>query len=335
LIEELIESLSDKVNSTDNFEDGTKYRKRDKALGYRYIEHNQLYKRYIALDIDSPSSAFLWEEKNLPPPTIITISPESGRCHYLWELKTPVIYTQAGRRAPQRFYEAVDMALTRAVPGADPAYVGRFTKNPCHPHWKVLQHRVSYELEDFMEYVDITPQRKLQRYQNGLGRNCTLFDNLRFWAYPAVKLYDAYEDFQEDVNTQAFNINAEFTGSPAGTLFYKEVLSTAKSVGAWTWRHRHDKLVNRGVMDLPGDMPLLEKQRQAAAYTHTSRTTSTRQRIVEAVAALRMQGTPLTQKAVAIHSGLSLLSVKRNWAMIEQHCMGRGAPNISFHVKSN
>ncbi|KCB47961.1 replication initiation protein [Bordetella hinzii] len=317
MIEELIESLLGKLNSTDNFEDGTKYRRKDKALGYRYIEHNQLYKRYIVLDIDSPSSAFLWEEKNLPAPTIITISPESGRCHYLWELKTPVIYTQAGRRAPQRFYEAVDIALTRAVPGADPAYVGRFTKNPCHPHWKVLQHRVSYEFEDFMEYVDITSQRELQRYQNGLGRNCTLFDNLRFWAYPAVKLYDAYEDFQEDVNTQAFNINAEFAGSPAGTLFYKEVLSTAKSVGTWTWRHRHDKRVNRGVMALPADMLLAEKQRQAAAYTNEAKMNDTQKRIIASVTALKAQGTAITQNSIAVHSGLSLRSVKRNWSQVE------------------
>ncbi|QJP72080.1 replication initiation protein [Burkholderia glumae] len=216
MIEELIKSLPNKVSSTDNFEDGTRYRKRDKALGYRYIEHNQLYKKFVIVDVDSPGGAFLWEDLNLPAPSLVTISPDSGRCHYLWGLKTPVIYTDGGRRSPQRFYEAVDVALTHAIPGADPAYVGKFTKNPCHPYWKVIQHRVSYDLEDFSEYLDLTAKRKAQRHINSEGRNSTLFDSLRFWAYPAVKIYDSYSDFQEDVNAQAFLINRDFFGNALG-----------------------------------------------------------------------------------------------------------------------
>ncbi|QKM55020.1 replication initiation protein [Burkholderia glumae] len=318
MIEELINSLPSKVSSTDGFEDGTKYRKRDKALGYRYIEHNQLYKKFIVVDVDTPGSAFLWEDMNLPAPSLITISPDSGRCHYLWGLKTPVIYTDGGRRSPQRLYEAVDVALTHAIPGADPAYVGKFTKNPCHPYWKVIQHRVSYDLEDFSEYLDLTPKRKTQRHVNREGRNSTLFDNLRFWAYPTVKFYDSYSDFQEDANAQAFIINQDFAGTPSGLLLHKEVLSTAKSVGTWTWRHRHDKLLNRGVMNLPQDMPLQEKQRQGATYTHSTRTTGSQKRILEAVAALKTQGVPVTQTSVATQAGLSVLSIKRNWKLVEE-----------------
>ncbi|QJP72081.1 hypothetical protein [Burkholderia glumae] len=99
-------------------------------------------------------------------------------------------------------------------------------------------------------------------------------------------------------------------------LLHKEVLSTARSVGMWTWRHRHDKLLNRGVMNLPDDMPLQEKQRQAASYTNASRLNSTLQRILEAVAALKIQGTPVTQTSVARQAGLSIVSVKRNWRLV-------------------
>ena len=89
-----IDSLPNKVRCTDDFEEGTKFRLKSKALNFKYLETNQLYKKFICIDIDKPRSAYLWEEKNLPPPSIITVNPENGHSHYLYGLKTPVIYTE-------------------------------------------------------------------------------------------------------------------------------------------------------------------------------------------------------------------------------------------------
>ena len=61
-----IGALPDKVRSAEFKDEGTKFRKREKALGYRYMELNQLYKKFIALDIDTPGSAYLWDEHGLP-----------------------------------------------------------------------------------------------------------------------------------------------------------------------------------------------------------------------------------------------------------------------------
>ncbi len=270
-----IEALPEKVRSTDDFEYGTRFRKKENALKFRYVEANQFYKKHIILDIDEPGSAFWWEEKNLPPPSIVVINPENAHCHYLYELNVPVYYTENAKRAPQKFYENTDIALTNAL-GADLDYVGKFVKNPLHPSWLVIKHNATYDLEDFGEYLDLQAHKKKQKLEASLGgRNSTLFDTLRLWAYQEVKQHTFYVSFQDLVDRKAQSINLMFLDSLDGVLPVKEVLSTAKSVGKWTWRHQYsigNGGKNRGVLGLPGDMPLQEKQVQGAAYTNTIRT---------------------------------------------------------------
>ncbi len=270
-----IEALPEKVRSTDDFEYGTRFRKKENALKFRYVEANQFYKKHIILDIDEPGSAYWWEEKNLPPPSIVVINPENAHCHYLYELNVPVYYTENAKRAPQKFYENTDIALTNAL-GADLDYVGKFVKNPLHPSWLVIKHNATYDLEDFGEYLDLQAHKKKQKLEASLGgRNSTLFDTLRLWAYQEVKQHTFYVSFQDLVDRKAQSINLMFLDSLDGVLPVKEVLSTAKSVGKWTWRHQYsigNGGKNRGVLGLPGDMPLQEKQVQGAAYTNTIRT---------------------------------------------------------------
>ena len=97
MLTSFIEALPEKVRSAEYKDEGTRFRKREKALAYRYVELNQLYKKFIALDIDIPGSAFLWDERGLPPPSIIVINPENTHCHYFYELKVPVYYTEQAR----------------------------------------------------------------------------------------------------------------------------------------------------------------------------------------------------------------------------------------------
>lgn len=319
MIEQFIESLPEKVRCTDSFENGTKHRKKDKALSFPYIEHNQLYKKYIAIDVDAPASAFLWEKHRLPEPTFIIVNPKNGHCHYLWQLRTAVIYTENGRRKPQQFYENIDCSLTRALPEADPAYVGKFIKNPLSNFWKAIRHNVEYDLEDFKEYIDTTPIRKRQNLVwDALGRNNTLFNNLRFWAYAKVKhCLDDHRGFIAAVEEQAFEINSQFISQcDKGSLFYKEVISTATSVSNYTWRNRYGEFRRKGIMQLPEDMPLQQKQVLSAGYTNQVRTETVKERILKAAKELKSQGTPITQKSVSIRAECSIDSVKRNWGEI-------------------
>ena len=305
MFESFIEALPDKVRSTNDFEEyGTRFRKKNNALQYRYVELNQLYKKFIVLDLDEPKneskkknklgSAFLWEEKGLPPPTYVVINPENAHCHYLYELKVPVYYTEHAHRAPQKFYENTDLALTNVL-GADLAYVGKFTKNPLHPSWRTIRHGALYDLEDFAEYhLDLRSHKQKQKLADSLGgRNTTLFDTLRHWAYQEVKQHGTYAVFQQVVDNKALSINKLFLDNLNGILPAKEVLSTAKSISKWTWKHRNsigNGNKNRGVIELPENMPIKEKQAQGAAYTNVVRTEAIDETIKLAIHTCKQRG---------------------------------------------
>lgn len=318
-----IEALPEKVRSTSDFQIGTKFRDKSKALDHRYVEVNQLYKKFIVLDLDRPGSAYLWDELGLPPPTFVVINPDNARCHYLYELKTPVFYTEASRRAPQKFYEATDIALTHKLE-ADLSYVGRFTKNPLHPHWRTICHPNStYDLEDFQEWGVVLEHKRKQVLRESLeGRNTTLFDTLRHWAYQVVLKQCSYADFQQGVDNKALGINGMFLDCEKGILPVKEVLSTARSVGTWTWRHKDSigNQKNRGVMGLPPEMSLKAKQAAGASHAHANNSAkqSTREAVLSAAIALKAAGTPVTQQSVAIRAEVSIDSVKRNWKEVDQ-----------------
>jgi hypothetical protein len=295
MYDSFIDALPTKVRSTDWFEEGTRFRKKENALKHRFVELHQLYKKFIALDIDEPATAYRWDERGLPPPSYVMVNPENAHCHYLYELTTPVYYTEQAHRAPQKFYEATDIALTAAL-DADTCFVGRLVKNPLHPSWRTIRHQVSYELADFQEFgLDLRATKKQVVRESAEGRNTTLFDTLRFWAYATVKSYGAFESFQQAVDSKAISINGHFVGNLNGVLPVKEVLSTAKSVGKWTWKHRHSiaERKNVGVLDLPEELPLKEKQRQGAIYTNLMRTEAIDEKIKQAIYRCKDRGLTL------------------------------------------
>ena len=311
MLEIFKDSLQTKVLSTNDLKNGLKFRKKERAIAFSHLATNQLYRKFIVLDIDQPWSAFLWEERGMPVPSLVVISPDTGRCHYLYALETPVIYTEAARRSPQKLYEAVDLGLTRRV-GADLSYVGLITKNPLHPRWKVIQHNAVYDLKQLAEYVDIT-RTKIDR-TNPLGRNCTLFDCLRFWAYPTVRMQTTFEPWQVLADQKAISINCNFPDP----LPAKEVLSVAKSVGQWTWRNRFNSHKNRGIMQLEKDMPLHYKQVLAGKYSSQKEASSTLTKLVSVAKEMQFKGQKVTQPALTSASEVSDRSVKRHWEEISK-----------------
>lgn len=223
---------------SDDLTRGVVVRPAASALRYRHLQPNApLEVGWLLFDVDIPGAAFAWEQANLPAPTVTVVNPANAHAHLFYGLTTPVCMSDAARDAPIRFAAAVQAAF-RAKLGADPAYVGLVAKNPLHAAWRTLWVQHLYDLGELAEYVDLL-RRRPQREALGLGRNCTLFDELRGWAYQWVRTYRrngaSADEWRRAVLGQAERLNVF-----AEPLPFAEVKVAAKSVAIWVWRHFSD-----------------------------------------------------------------------------------------------
>lgn len=150
--------LNTSVITTNDFAEGTLYRKREKVNQFAYCGLNPVYRKYLSFDLDYPDAGHKFEELKVPPPTIITTNRANGHAHYLYELITPVAYHQSARQKPQEYFEAVELEMTRQLKG-DLAFTHTLTKNPLHDRWTVETFPTKYHLSDFTEYFDLPDVR--------------------------------------------------------------------------------------------------------------------------------------------------------------------------------
>ena len=190
---------------------------------------------WLAYDLDTEGAALAWEDRNGPAPNIVAVNPDNGHAHYFYGLETPVHdYTGASEKA-LRYVAAIDLGLTAKL-GADPGYTKLIAKNPLHERWTVITPRVElYDLAELADWLDLENylDRRRRLPATGYGRNCTLFEHLRRWAYAECrKSYLNEELFRYAVQCHGMAINADF----APPLPHAEVRATAKSIARWTWR---------------------------------------------------------------------------------------------------
>ena len=123
--------------------------------------------------------------------------------------------------------------MTRAL-GADQAYTHFLTKTPGHTRWRTIWGRQQpYSLDELRQALpeNLPLPRKISRREAvGFGRNVSLFDSLRAWAYRARLEYSRFEAFSEACLCQAQALNVF-----AAPLPFSELRSTARSVAKWTW----------------------------------------------------------------------------------------------------
>ena len=123
--------------------------------------------------------------------------------------------------------------MTRAL-GADQAYTHFLTKTPGHSRWRTIWGRQQpYGLDELRRALpeDLPlPKRIKAADAVGLGRNVTLFDGLRAWAYRARLEYSRFEAFSDACLYQAQGLNVF-----AAPLPFSELRSTARSVAKWVW----------------------------------------------------------------------------------------------------
>jgi hypothetical protein len=211
------------------------------ALKKRYIQPNKPFDlRWLVYDVDRETAYIDWWDTPLcPAPSIIVYNRENGHCHFLYALTVPVYTQPEAHQAPLRFAAAVDVALTIAL-GADPGYAGLLCKNPLHEHWwTTVWQQEPYDLPWLSDSLDMEPYRDKRRHLPaiGLGRNCTLFEVTRRFAYTHRRVCPERALFT-DIYAYAGHYNESRFQYP---LPVSEVRATARSVTKWVIRRMDDE----------------------------------------------------------------------------------------------
>jgi hypothetical protein len=184
-------SLPYKPYCTDDFSRGLKILPLALALGKKYIQLNPpQMQTFLVFDIDRPGAALAAEDADLPAPTLTVVNPANKHAHMIYALAVPVCTSIYAKNKPYLYLEAIKGAYVQRL-GSDPRYAGLISKNPWHPAWHTIEHgNAVYQLSVLADYV-VLPSKKSRTLLRGnvLGRNCTLFDNLRFWAYRGIRDY--------------------------------------------------------------------------------------------------------------------------------------------------
>lgn len=320
-LELMQQMLPMKPYSTDYLPWGLRIRKREKALKCSYIQFNTPWKTIaLVVDIDhGEGSAFRYEDCGLPQPTFIVINPENANAHYIYLLKNPVFSKHS---KAVRYFKMIQTAYTKIL-GGDPGYTGLIAKNPLsttrdhYMWWRVIRVNRVFSLDELAEYIQDFDHKKggkenrsnnLKAYSGSeyalLGRNCTLFETGRRYAYGVVSNVNSLESLLEKV-LACLNANND------GGLSEKELYGIAKSISKWTWKRRHSFEGRGKKLDLPPKLTVKERQKAGADYVNKLQKETTEGKIREVIEAMRNAGQKVSKSAVARNSGLSRDTVYR------------------------
>lgn len=232
---------------TDDLEAGLRVRSLRQAIEKTYIQANPPHLRVWSIfDVDRPLGGLAWEAANLPPPTWAAVNRVNSHAHLVWGLRAPVLVDGVGARdAPLRYLCAVE-SLMRTRLDADAGYTGLITKNPQHALWKTWRGpQLAYDLAELSEWLPGLEQHIPRRRRPelvGVGRHVSLFDQMRWWAYKAIRKHwggglQAWNAWLSECNNRALVYNADFPVPLDG----REVWHVARSVAKWTWKHTTPK----------------------------------------------------------------------------------------------
>ncbi len=212
---------------------------RGAALEHRYIEANpKALNNLLIVDIDH-RDADLRALQTRPVPHLIVENPANGHAHAVWGLSAPIARTEYAQRKPLAYAAAAVEGLRRAVDG-DKGYSGLITKNPLHASWDSMEvtslnslytlDEIAAGLGDFMPPAGWRRTRARRRNPVGLGRNCSLFESARTWAYREVRNHwGDPAGLGRAIETHAAVLNAEFPVP----LESNEVRTLSRSITRW------------------------------------------------------------------------------------------------------
>lgn len=303
ILENILSDLPKRPYCANDLSKGLLIRSLEKALEYNYIQLNPPAKQhYLIFDIDKKAAAIEWEYSKIAPPNYVVINPNTTHGHAVYKLETPVVTTQNGKLEPLRYAAAIELAYTTEL-GADLGYSGLISRNPYqNPVRHIHSDQYSlFELEDYLPHPLSHYKRPLAPI-NGLGRNVTLFDDVRAWAYTAIRLYRTgsrprlYDVWLKEVTEYTERKNSQFMNP----LAYSEVKATARSIAKFCWKH-----------DPQAEQQFLMRQAERGRLGGKAKGLANAAKRIQAVE-MSLQG--MTQTEIALELGVHRNTV-RNYLM--------------------
>lgn len=220
------------------------HEKKKIAIKYNYIQHNNPNSVYwLVFDVDRSSAHYDFNDLHAPAPNIAVMNPENGHCHLFYGLELPVHKNFSSNTAPLKYAATIERALLFTL-NSDPSYANFLCKNPLSNKWVVYFYQnILYSLDWLADSLDLKYYRlpKSDPIQSGLGRNCSLFDTVRPWAYSKIRdkaVNNSFSNYLSAVIGFTDVLNTQMFQAP---LPHQEVKSIGKSIAAWTWRHLSEK----------------------------------------------------------------------------------------------
>lgn len=223
-----------------NFHEGMYPTTRENALTKMHIQSNPpSIQNLLVVDIDHDDSVMraMWDRDGWRP-NWVAENPANGHAHAVWVVADPIVSTSYQHRKPLGYAYAVTEGLRRSVDG-DIQYPGKFMKNPLHEKWELYEgNGQPYELSELdahLSEVGFMPPHgwwKSPRVTvQGIGRNCTLFENARKWAYRQIPQHRGDpEGLANAIELMAMQFNVDEFEDP---LSYREVKACAHSISKW------------------------------------------------------------------------------------------------------
>lgn len=241
--------LSNKPYCSDDLGYGLQIRNKQIALSRKYIQANTPNNMsWMVFDIDYPCVLeTTFKEKILPTPNIIVINPKNHHSHLLYGIKTGIYLSNNASIEPLRYAQAIEYSLRQELK-SDSGYSGLIIKNPSHDYWNTIElEQQLWSLGDIAQYLTLPKTMPKRENLIGLGRNCTLFELGRKYAYSEVlkqKIIGNKDNFYHVVLSFIEGQNQSFPQP----LLFNEYKAIAKSISNWTWKHYGNKTTKQWAM---------------------------------------------------------------------------------------
>jgi hypothetical protein len=237
------------------------------ALRYERIRTYGNDRNFLMLDYDTDSESFADHTRYDIEPNIIIYNPANYNHQAYWRLQDAVHCQQTSKHTkPYLYLRAIESAYDEKYNG-DTNFSRYISRNPLYvfsdTDWR---HNRGHTLGELAEVVQLNKQRVKTGNRivttGERGRNCMVFDDLRFWAKRQDTRNMTYETWIQRCTTQALSYN-----SFREPMSLNETMAIAKSVAKYTY-NKQIAILNRD-----------ESFEQYVARTHTSEIQAKRGRL--------------------------------------------------------